>query len=88
MPNGTREKYLALDGWKNFVRIRDVEPSTDNVLALSNFETYAGKQIVLPIEMNNTANITAFQFDLYLPDGVTIAKDEDNEYIIDSSFAS
>ena len=85
VPNGTREKYLALDGWKNFVRIRDVEPSTDNVLALSNCETYAGKQIVLPIEMNNTANITAFQFDLYLPDGVTIAKDEDNEYIIDLS---
>ena len=85
VPNGTREKYLALEGWKNFVRIKDVQPSTDNTLAISNAETYAGRQIVLPIEMNNTANITAFQFDLYLPDGVTIAKDDDSEYMIDLS---
>ncbi len=59
------------------------EPSSDNALAISNAETYAGKQIVLPIDMNNVASIKAFQFDLYLPDGVTIAKDEDEEELIE-----
>ena len=59
------------------------EPSSDNALAISNAETYAGKQIVLPIDMNNVASIKAFQFDLYLPEGVTIAKDEDEEELIE-----
>ena len=59
------------------------EPSSDNALAISNAETYAGKQVVLPIDMNNVASIKAFQFDLYLPDGITIAKDEDDEELIE-----
>ena len=59
------------------------EPSSDNALAISNAETYAGKQIVLPIDMNNVASIKAFQFDLYLPEGITIAKDEDEEDMIE-----
>lgn len=60
-----------------------VEPSTDNTLAISDADAYVGKQIVLPIDMNNVASIQAFQFDLYLPEGVTVAKDEDEEYLID-----
>ena len=60
-----------------------VEPSTDNTLAISDADAYVGKQIVLPIDMNNVASIQAFQFDLYLPEGVTIAKDEDEEYLLD-----
>ena len=60
-----------------------VEPSTDNTLAMSNAEVCIGKQVVLPIDMNNVASIQAFQFDLYLPDGVTIAKDGDNEYMVE-----
>jgi len=60
-----------------------VEPSTDNTLAISDADAYVGKQIVLPIDMNNVASIQAFQFDLYLPDGVTIAKDGDNEYMVE-----
>ena len=59
------------------------DPSTENTLAVSNAETYAGKQIVLPIDMNNVASIKAFQFDLYLPEGITIAKDEDDEELIE-----
>ena len=60
-----------------------VEPSTDNTLAMSNAEVCIGKQVVLPIDMNNVASIQAFQFDLYLPEGVTVAKDGDNEYMVE-----
>ena len=60
-----------------------VEPSADNTLAISDADAYVGKQIVLPIDMNNVASIQAFQFDLYLPEGVIVAKDEDNEYMVE-----
>jgi len=85
VPKGTKDKYLATDGWKDFVNIEEMSEhySTDNTLAISNAETYVGKQVVLPIDMNNVASIQAFQFDLYLPEGVTVAKDEDEEYLID-----
>ena len=87
VPKGTKDKYLATDGWKNFANIVEMEPtpepSSDNALAISNADTYAGQQIVLPIDMNNVASIKAFQIDLYLPDGVTIAKDGDEEDMIE-----
>lgn len=47
----------------------------ENTLVLSDITAKAGEQVVLSIGMNNTASITNFQFDLYLPDGVTVAKD-------------
>ena len=58
-------------------------PASDNALVINNIESNSGKQIVLPIDMNNTANIKACQLDLYLPEGVTVAMDEDEEYLID-----
>ena len=87
VPYGTKDKYLATNGWKNFANIVEMaptpEPSSDNTLAISNAEVCIGKQVVLPIDMNNVASIQAFQFDLYLPEGVTVAKDGDNEYMVE-----
>ena len=87
VPFGTKDKYLATDGWKKFTNIVEMEPtpepSSDNTLAISNAEVCIGKQVVLPIDMNNVASIQAFQFDLYLPEGVTVAKDGDNEYMVE-----
>lgn len=51
----------------------------ENTLVLSDITAKAGEQVVLSIGMNNTASITGFQFDLYLPDGVTVAKDESGD---------
>lgn len=38
-------------------------------------DVLVGKSIVLPLRLKNTAAITSFQFDLRLPEGVTIATD-------------
>ena len=56
--------------------------SEDNALVLEDVTTAPGSQFVLPINMVNVDEVTALQFDLYLPSGVTIAE-EDGELLID-----
>ena len=47
----------------------------DNVIYVPNTELKAGAQnFTISINMKNSALIRGFQFDLYLPDGVTVAK--------------
>ena len=40
-----------------------------------------GKQAALSLNLSNEDELIAFEFDLQLPDGITIAKDEDNDPI-------
>lgn len=56
--------------------------SEDNALVLEDVTTAPGSQFVLPINMVNVDEVTALQFDLYLPSGVTIAEEE-GELLID-----
>ncbi len=56
--------------------------SEDNALVLEDVTTAPGSQFVLPINMVNIDEVTALQFDLYLPSGVTIAEEE-GELLID-----
>ena len=44
------------------------------MIYINKVEGHAGAQLVLPVQMKNSAAIRGFQFDLYLPDGVTAAK--------------
>jgi len=48
-------------------------------------EGYKGKQVELPISLNNQHDITAFQFDLYLPTGVTVAKKSNGKMMIETT---
>ena len=55
------------------------DPDTDissmnNVIYLNKVEANADGQINLSIRMKNTVAIRGFQFDIYLPDGVTVVK--------------
>ena len=57
----------------------DETPDTDisnmnNVIYLNKVEANAGSQLNLSFRMKNTAAIRGFQFDLYLPEGVTAVK--------------
>lgn len=49
----------------------------DNVVYIRNVQGCAGGQMTLSVRMKNTVAVQGFGFDLYLPDGVSIAKDED-----------
>ena len=74
VPVGSKSKYQATEGWNEFTNIIELDVSTDNVLAMDNLTGYMGKTVTLPILMNNEQQITGLQFDLVLPEGVTVAK--------------
>ena len=74
VPIGSKSKYQATEGWKDFTNIIENDVSTDNTLAMDNLTGYVGKTITLPILLKNEQLITGLQFDLVLPEGVIVAK--------------
>lgn len=55
--------------------------SVDNVIYVASAEATQGSTITLSICMKNTAPIRGFQFDLYLPEGVTAVKNDKGRYV-------
>ena len=45
----------------------------------------AGSMVTVSVEMNNTVSATGFQFDVVLPEGITVATDEDGFDLIELS---
>jgi len=59
---------------------------TDNTLSFAdNMKTNAGSEFTLPIMMTNKDAISGVQFDLYLPKGIEVCKDEYEDYLIELS---
>ena len=57
-------------------------PDTDvsaleNTVYADNAEANAGSQLTLSVKMKNAVQAEGFGFDLYLPDGITVVRDED-----------
>ena len=50
----------------------------DNIVYIERLEANAGSQVRLSVKMKNSVAVQGYQFDLYLPDGVTVSKDEDD----------
>ena len=62
----------------------NIDYSTVNdIIYINNVSSASGTQITLPVILNNTDNISDIQFDIMLPTGVTIAKDEDDFELIE-----
>ncbi len=59
----------------------------DNVSYGENATATPGEQIILSVQMNNTLAVRGFQFDLLLPDGITVATDEDDFLMVELSTA-
>ena len=59
----------------------------DNTLYVERIEAAAGQQIQLSVKMKNTVAIQGYQFDLYLPSGVTVATDADGFALAELSTA-
>ncbi|MCR4958307.1 MAG: dockerin type I repeat-containing protein [Prevotella sp.] len=53
----------------------------DNTVYMNNVKVYKDTQAEIAIRMKNTAEIRGFQFDLYLPDGVTVKKRSNGKYM-------
>ncbi len=56
-----------------------------NVVFFENSEANTGQQVTLSLKMNNEIAPTGFQCDVYLPEGVTVAKDADDFNLINLS---
>lgn len=54
----------------------------ENTLTMSDFTAKAGEIVTLSVGLNNTANINNFQFDIVLPEGVSIVADEYGDLLV------
>ena len=88
VPYGTRSLYEAAEGWKEFKAIVECETDVNhdgtvdvtdistmnNIIYIEPMEELCGTQATISLKMKNSADIRGFQFDLYLPQGVTVVK--------------
>lgn len=78
VPIGTRSLYEAADGWKDFQEIIEM-PFSFNTPDAS---VCLRQKIKLPIELMNNEEVVAYQFDLTLPEGFTLAKDSKGQFLV------
>lgn len=75
--------YLSLG---LMVKAEDTDVSKyENVVFPVSTTGEAGTNVTVSVEMNNTVEATGFQFDIVLPEGITVATDEDGFYLIELS---
>ena len=76
VPKGTKELYEATEGWSVFKNIIEKDNGffVENAIYLNDTVARQGSTMTLSLKMKNTVPIRGFQFDLYLPEGVTVAK--------------
>lgn len=93
VPAGSKQIFTdsSLSKWSDFTNIQE-EADTDiseldNTIYIESVEGYTGRQLTLSVKMKNTVEAEGFQFDLYLPDEVTFAKDTNNRPIASLSTA-
>ena len=66
------DTYKSTSPWSGFGTILPLT-AWDNYLTLSDTEVCKGRSVVLPVDMHNSKPITALQFELSLPTGVTLS---------------
>lgn len=62
-----------------------VESNDDNIIYAQDANVSAGTEYVLPIIMDNTEDIISFEFELSLPDGISVKQDNRGKYVISLS---
>lgn len=68
----------------------DKDPATDitnmsNAIYINPIEVNKGSIVEIPVMMKNESAIAGFEFNLYLPNEISVSTDEDNEYLIELS---
>lgn len=72
VPAGTADKYIA-QGWDEWAsEIVEVEIDISNTLSVSDVKVTHGASVILPVSMENEESITAFQFEVSLPEGASL----------------
>lgn len=84
VPVGSKAAYKAANVWKDFGTVLEqgtVLTEKDRIYG-DNVNVYIGYTEDLQISMMNENSFTAYQFELVLPDGMTIAKNENDKYLV------
>lgn len=74
--------YTTADYWSRFANI--VALPEINIVSLPDTASLHGNTIVIPVSLENESELTAFQTDLYLPNGFELVK-EDGDYLVELS---
>ena len=72
VPAGSKSAYENADYWNEFKEIVEMPKKTSS-LAISDASGLVGCTFNLPVSMKNEDEITAMQFELSLPEGVSVA---------------
>ena len=87
VPEGCVTNYKESDMWKEFGTI--LEHGTilteNDIIFSDDTNIYIGYSSNLAINLSNENSFTAYQFDLQLPEGITLTKDESGKYIVSKS---
>ena len=83
IPYGLKIVYEDTEGWKNFAHI--VDDIVAATLSAEDLTINLGHSANLIIGLSNNEKIDGVQFDLTLPAGVSIAKDNHGEYIAETT---
>ena len=60
------------------ITITSIEvPNYDNTIYMDDMEVLSGTEAMLSVKMKNEVVAEGFEFDMYLPDGITVVQDED-----------
>ena len=85
VPAASVSAYQTAEGWKDFTNIQAIASDIveyKNSIYFEDATAFVNTTIVLPLQLKNSDDITAVQFDVYLPDGVTIEKTSRGKYNI------
>lgn len=71
VPKESVELYRTTSGWNYFTNVYGFG---DDSFSVSDNTAFHGDTIVIPVSMQNESEITAFQTDVYLPDGFELVQ--------------
>ena len=80
VPAGSKASYANAQGWSRFMNI--VEFSSTCKLEPQAVDAVKGATVVLPINMTDQGTIKGLQFDLILPEGISVDTDANGKLMI------
>lgn len=86
VPAGMLQIYKKIYPWSEFKQIVEMAPDeNDYSLKMPTTEISKGTSLSLPISMVNLETTAGIQFELTLPKSIELAKDKNNEYLVNKT---
>ena len=83
VPRGSTAAYQAADGWKDFRSVVEFKVEEPYEIGVREDVQAKGRQVSFSIDLKNeTTDLTAYQFDMTLPDGFSLSKDEKGKFLV------